>query len=465
MITALIGRPNRGLVTTLTLRLVLSVIVVMALQVGLVAVRDYINEIDFLNSYIRREALSLARAFPDRMPSRGDRRALSLPAQYTGPHAAGYSFRILEADGRVVAEHNPGLLIGQSLPRDRPSLRQDFWLRRLESGERMHVAGGLRVRRERGDLWVELATVGDPADTYLSNIARDILDDVWVPALPLIALTIIVATLSVRRSLRPLVDAATRADEISALERRDRLDTEALPAEAAHFASAVNRLLDRVSDLVSAHRLFMARAAHELRTPISIMMLEIGNLKEPNSRILEADLRTMSQIVDQLLTLSRLMTIEKPSHEAVDLTATAHEVVTRMLGWAQSHGHAISFTSSRAEPVFGDETALREAIRNLVENAVKHTPAGTKIKVDIMADASIVVEDSGPGLGSQSIDELQMPFRKGLSTNGGAGLGLAIVRQAAELHGGRLEIGASDLGGARFTVRLNSERVTLPLAA
>jgi signal transduction histidine kinase len=270
---------------------------------------------------------------------------------------------------------------------------------------------------------------------------------------------LLVVTVSVRRSLRPLVEAASRADEISVLERGERLEVAKLPAEASHFASAINRLLDRVADLVAAQRLFIARAAHELRTPLSIMMLELAHLKEPDSKRLEADIAAMSEIVERLLSLSRLQTLAAPAMLPVDVATLSREIIARMLGWAQKDGHDVTFSCHFDGVMLGDETSLREAIRNLVENAVRHTPPGTRINVEIGADGTIVVEDSGPGLGPNSPEELQQPFRKGSESSSGAGLGLAIVRQAVELHGGQLEAGSSPLGGARFVVRLPPYRV------
>ena len=431
-----------SLVRTLTLRLVVATMALMVLQAGIVAVRDYFNETDFLNNYVRREAQRLARLVVGQ-PRDAGVLAASLPARYGGRNAAAYAFRVVEADGRIIAERNAEMLSPLSPWTDRPSLRQDFWVRKLDSPERMHVAGGLKIRRDQRDIWVELATFGDPENTFLGNIAQDILDDVWVPMLPLVLLTILVAATSVRSSLRPMMRAASRADEISVIERGERLDVTELPAEASHFASAINRLLDRVADLVAANRLFIARAAHELRTPLSIMMLELAHLKDENAKRLEADVRSMSEIVDQLLALSRLETIGKPRMVAVDVSTIVRELVARMHEWAEKDGHKLSFTSHRETTALGDEATLRDAVRNLLENAIKHTPPGTEIRVSVGGEATVVVEDSGPGLGSLSPEQMQLPFRKGSTRGSGAGLGLAIVRQTVELHGGRFDIGRS----------------------
>ncbi len=443
-----------GLVRTLTIRLVVTTVLVMLLQAGIVAVRDYLNETDFHNTYVRREAQQIARWFSLQNTEETSAKAGSNPSYYAGQHAAAYGFRIVDAEGRLLAEQNGYHLNALSPWSGKPSTRQDFWVRKLDSSERMHVAGGLKLNRDNRNIWVELATFGDPAGNYLGIIAMEIFDDVWLPMLPLVLLSLGVAIVSVRSSLRPLMAAASAADTISVLERNERLDLTQLPAEASHFASAINRLLDRVADLVSAQRLFIARAAHELRTPLSIMMLELGRLKDPSGKRLEADVRAMSAIVDQLLALARLETTPRSALRPVDITTVARELVGRMLEWAEQDGHKLAFTADRETPVVGDETALRDALRNLIENAVKHTPSGTLIRIEVTRDASIIVEDSGPGIGAVPPGDLTLPFRKGSTTSDGAGLGLAIVRQAAELHGGRLDIGPSTLGGARFELRL-----------
>jgi signal transduction histidine kinase len=439
-----------SLVRTLTIRLVTAALMLLVLQASIIAIRDYLNETDFHDNYVRGEAQRLANAVRTKGPGlRG-----ALPSQYMGRNASAYAFRIVDDHGRVLASHNFERIAPLSPWPGGTSPTQNFWAQQLSAHERMHVAGGLHVRRGDRSIWVELATFGDPDSTYVRHIAQDIFDGFLVPLVPLLLLTIAVAVLSVRSSLRPLVRAADRADEISILERGERLDVTKLPAEAYHFASATNRLLDRVTELVATQRLFIARASHELRTPLSIMMLELDKLPEADAKRLEGDLRAMSHIVDQLLALSRLEAIEKPMMAPIDLCDVVGELVERMAGLAEQANHPMVFDCRRVGRVEADETALREAVRNLIDNAIKHTPAGAAIRVEIAEDAAIAVEDAGHGLDAQAAEEMQLPFRKGATSHEGAGLGLAIVRQAAELHGGRLEIGKSALGGARFVIHL-----------
>jgi signal transduction histidine kinase len=272
-----------------------------------------------------------------------------------------------------------------------------------------------------------------------------------MPMIPLVVLTLGVAVLSVRWSLAGLVRAASQAEEISPLDRDKRFDISGMPREAAVFAIAINELLDRVGNLVRAHRMLVARAAHELRTPLAVMTLELGR-KEPRTSRLEADVRAMSDTVDRLLTLARLESIETPGTTELDVGQIAAEMVDRLKDWASRTGHHVSLKICEPALVAGDAAAIREALRNLVENAIRHTPSGTEIQVTVGPGGSIVVEDNGPGFGTQEIPELLQPFKKGRDSGEGAGLGLAIVKQAVDLHHGHIEVGRSSTGGARFSL-------------
>lgn len=446
------ARPS--LVRTITVRLVLASIVAILLQITIVVARAYLDENDLNRSYVTREAYRLARILRTHppVPHQGGK-SFAVPAHYKGASASSYAFRILNDDGSAVAEQNSGILAEITPWKPKPSRTQDLWLLDLDTQRKLFVAGGLRQKIDGHDVWIEIATLGDPDRVYLGIVAAEVLDDVWIPMMPLVVLLLGVAVISIRRSLRGLERAAAEAELISPLDTTRRFDVSEMPKEAASLAIAINGLLDRVGTLVKAQRLFIARAAHELRTPLAVIMLELGRSQDDRIRRLEGDVRGMSETVDRLLTLARLESIEGPETAEIDLGQLTEGIVARLQAWAESHGHAIRLTVQPPARALGDVIAIREAIRNLIDNGVKHTPAGTTIAVTVGPGAQVAVEDDGPGLPSQQVADLLQPFKKGNDATEGAGLGLAIVRQAIELHHGTLEIETSALGGAKFTLK------------
>jgi len=138
----------------------------------------------------------------------------------------------------------------------------------------------------------------------------------------------------------------------------------------------------------------------------------------------------------------------------LDIGSVADDVVSRCQDWAAQTKHRLILRVCEPTQFSGDAAAIREALRNLVENAVRHTPPGTEVQVTVGPAGTILVEDDGPGLSEGTSAELLEPFKKGRETGEGAGLGLAIVKQTVDMHRGRLEIGRSSRGGARFALTL-----------
>lgn len=448
-------RPS--LVRTITVRLALASLVAILLQITIVVARAYLDEDDLNRSYVTREAHRFARAI--RAGSVQQRLKLAaVPAHYTGSSAHAYAFRALREDGSIIAERNSGILADLSPWKAHPSRTQDLWLLDLDTTQKLYVAGGLRQKILGQDIWIEVATLGDPERVYLGIVAAEVLDDVWVPMMPLVALMLGVAVVSIRRSLRGLVHAAAEAEHISPLDTTRRFDISDMPREAASLAAAINGLLDRVGTLVKAQRLFIARAAHELRTPLAVIMLELGRIEDARVRRLEDDVRGMGETVDRLLTLARLESIEGPETAGIDIGRLAFDTIERLQPWADSHGQAVRLHVHEPARTSGDVMAIREAIRNLVDNAVKHTPPGTRIDVTVGPGGRIVVEDSGPGLDPEQVSDLLLPFKKGTDAGEGAGLGLAIVRQAVELHHGSIAVETAAGGGARFILQFPDQR-------
>ena len=447
---------HQSLVRTITLRLAVASLVAMLLQVTIVVARAYLHEDELNRSYVTREAQRLARNLRT-AGAGGLMRMGPVPGQYTGANAASYAFRILREDGTVIAERNASKISELSPWRSKPSRTQDFWLLDLDTQKKLFVAGGLRLKLNNQEFWVEVATSGDPDAVYLGIVAAEVLDDVWIPMIPLVLLIAGVAVISIRRALGGLVAAAQQAELMSPLDSARRFDVAGMPKEAASLAHAINDLLDRVADLVRAQRMFIARAAHELRTPLAVMMLELGRSDDPRVRRLEDDVRSMGETVERLLTLARLESIEQPDSAEIDIGRLATEVVERMREWAARAGQTLTLEIEEPAQMVGDVMAVREAIRNLVDNAVKHTPAGSKVRVHVGPGGRIVVEDNGPGLGKLQLSELTQPFKKGRESSEGAGLGLSIVRQAVDLHHGVMTVGESPGGGAQFTIIFPAE--------
>jgi signal transduction histidine kinase len=319
----------------------------------------------------------------------------------------------------------------------------------MSGGERMSVRGD--------DFYVEIATTGDPAGARWRSYAYEIYEDVLSPMVPLALLLLGVAVLTIRWSMRPLAEAARKAESITVLDKPERFDLAGLPRETASFALAINRLLERVGALIESQGLFIARAAHELRTPLAIMLLELGKIGDDRARRLETDVTAMGQSVARLLTLAKLKALHEPQRAKVDIVALAEEVVSHMKAWAAERGHELNLaTLETGGVVMADRTAIREALRNLIENAVTHTPVGTRVDVTLTPTLDIVVEDNGPGLGDAELAELLQPFQKGVASSEGSGLGLAIVAQAVDLHSGSLDYARSASGGARFVMKLGA---------
>ena len=427
--------------------------VAVATQAGLTIFENLSDEDYFTRNYIQTETDRIVR----NTILNGSDVVVDLArlGNYSNEHADKYSFRIVDARGRSLAGSNEQLLNQVSpLQPGREPLQQ--WLQRLDV-KWFHAAGG--ISRTIGDsaVWVEVATLGDPAYLRIRALLRELLVDVIVPMAPLTLLAIAFAVLSVNRSLRPLTVAARKAEGINAAREGVHFDLRGLPREAASFAAAINRLIDRVAELAEAQKQLISRAAHELRTPLAVMMLELGNVSDTRARQLEKDVADMSDTVNRLLTLARLDSLELEISKRIDLVPLAVETIERFKPWAATRGTALNLKVD--EPAFfeGDPASIREAIRNLVENAIKHTPAGATIQVGCGPGSSIIVEDNGPGISEAEALELFKPFNKGKRARDGegAGLGLTIVKNAVALHRGSIEVGRSALGGARFSLKFS----------
>lgn len=366
--------------------------------------------------------------------------------RYSQDEQPAYGFRVLDPAGNVIAAKQSALLEGVSPWSAKSPITGDFWFVKLDADMPYHFAGGRKLQVGDTGVLIEIITLGDPGGVHWLVALHETGEDVWLPVLPLALMIPAVTIISIRRALRPLAHAARQAETVNPADATQRLELAGMPRETAAFASAINRLMERVSALVQSEKIFVGSVAHQLRTPLSVMLLELEKIDHPRARRLEADVKGMAEYVDRLVLLARMETMQTPELIDLDLAAVAGEAIDPLHNWAAARDHHIDVHFRDPQRLRGDPVAIREALRNLVENAVKHTPAGTSITVTVGPDSTVTVEDSGPGLASTD----QLFQRKGNPAKDGAGLGLTIVRQAVELHRGSIEVGRSPLGGALF---------------
>jgi len=284
-----------------------------------------------------------------------------------------------------------------------------------------------------------------------------------VAAIPLFALLVF---LIVGEGLKPLeeIAAAIRRRAPTSLEP---LPDGGLPEEVRPMVSELNGLLERLREAIETQKRFTADAAHELRSPLTALQLQIQLVERARSREelrdaleqLKAGARRASRLVEQMLTMARLApeaTLEEPA--ALDLDRLAASVVAEFEPLAEAK--AIELRLGRVEPAraIGQEQALHTLAGNLVDNAIRYTPPGGRVIVEIRSEeggAVLDVKDTGPGIPAEARQRVFDRFYR-LPGSGveGSGLGLAIVKQIADAHRAEITLGETEIDrGLEVTVR------------
>jgi two-component system sensor histidine kinase CpxA len=222
--------------------------------------------------------------------------------------------------------------------------------------------------------------------------------------------------------------------------------------EIGQLGRDFDRMAERLELLVGSHKQLLGDVSHELRSPLSRLVVALGLARrsagEERVELLDRmalEARRLDDLIGQLLTLSRIESGCHPAApSAVDLTALLHEVVTDADFEARAQSRSVRVTASDACSVLGSEELLRRAIENVVRNGVRYTPQGTAVDVSIRRErdrAVIRVRDRGPGVPDTMLSEIFLPFRRVQATdatrNEGSGLGLTIAHRAVAASGGR----------------------------
>jgi two-component system OmpR family sensor kinase/two-component system sensor histidine kinase QseC len=295
-------------------------------------------------------------------------------------------------------------------------------------------------------------------------LARAAAERVVIPLTLLLPIMIAAVAWIVRRGLTPLRFVAAE------VQRRDAgslapLSIANLPREIAPVVNELNRLLERLQRTFSAQRAFISDAAHELRSPLTALRLQLQLLDRAPDEAGRAEARLRLggaveraiHLVEQLLALARNEPQEAAmDFEKVDLAAAAAEGIKDTHDLALARNIDLGLDAANGLYVQGNRDALRTLARNLVDNAVRYTPPGGTVRVRCQStgqQALLEISDTGPGIAAQDRERIFDRFyRRAAAQEDGTGLGLAIVKAIAERHGAKIVLGAAPGGGLQVGV-------------
>ena len=375
---------------------------------------------------------------------------LSLPPELDAAYrysGGGDLYLVLDRTDHVVAASSS----------EAPILLEPFLREKTPTGFFRSAPGGYYGFATSADgIRIAVAQDGHHADVLRDSlIAEFSVAALWL-LVPIGAAAVLVGVLTIRRGLRPLSSASIAAREIGPEQPTRRLPLAGMPREIQPLVTAVNSAVDRLARGLDVQRRFTADAAHELRTPLSVLTARLDELPGGDIEAMRRDVDRMNRLVEQLLKMARLESLPLDVAQPVDLNDVVIEAISLLAPLAIRQGKdLIRAEVVRPVIVHGNRSALVTALVNLIENALAHAPSGSAIEVELSSDGRIQVLDRGPGIPEAEREAIFRRFHRGRSRGvSGAGLGLAIVAEIAAAHGGSVAAASRSGGGAIFSLEI-----------
>ncbi len=401
----------------------------------------------------------------------GDGDAEDILRELLGPEFYDKFFQLLDPEGH--RRLRPPRPRGEPLPLS--ALARANAARGLKTFETVDLMKGERVRLltmpvvRPGGRIVNIVQVGISLQRSNGALRRYL--DTLVVLIPLgVALAAVGGALIARAALGSVDQMAAAARRITAEDLHQRIALTGTGDELDRLAETLNGMLARLDEAFGQMRRFAADAAHELRTPLTALKggievaLRATRSPEEYRGVLASSLEEVDRLIrvaEDLLLLSRAAAGLGTSRPLVDLEPLLLEVLDVGARLAQGTGVHVQLGDVVPAAVHADASALGRAMRNLVENALKYTPAGGKVELSLRtADGGAVfaVQDTGIGIAPADAERIFEPFVRldaaRARETGGTGLGLAIARSIVHAHGGTLALESVPGAGSRFTIRL-----------
>ncbi|MGJ3647835.1 sensor histidine kinase [Sphingomonas sp. GlSt437] len=392
------------------------------------------------------QAQSIAAAMDDREGAI----SVKLPHSLAAVFAEGYDgrgFLVIDAQGRVLAKSQRAAALPlTAIPRAAGA-------RLFHSPPVVAISQPARVAGRR--LWIVVSQNQAYPGAIVDDVTSRFLGRYIAVLVAALALLPLINAFAVRRLIRVVRRVSEQASTIGPYDLGKRLDDADLPLEIKGLVAATNRLIDRLALSLNRQRQFVSNLAHELRTPLATLQLEIDALEDRRAaKGLAKTIDRLAHVVSQMRDLAELETLDIAARVPVDLNEVAKQLAGELTPFVYREAHQIALeTPSEPVRILGSRLLIELALRNLIVNAVQHTPAQTQISVTVTANGALTVSDNGPGL---KLDDqaliTERYWRADQDRSDTAGLGLSIVERICDVHGARLAIASSAEGGASFSL-------------
>ncbi|RAW07519.1 sensor histidine kinase [Halomonas elongata] len=281
--------------------------------------------------------------------------------------------------------------------------------------------------------------------SFMQELERKVTLGNFVPMLLALPILLLAMGWIVRRGLRPI---GSLSRQVASRGERELafLDVE-VPRELTGLRKAINEFIARLRETLERERRFTADAAHELRTPLAGLKIHLDNARSGERDSLEKayqGVERLQRVVEQLLTLARLDRRENRQAQTLDLYPLVLEMVAELWPWAESRDQQVTVKGVQALPIRADAAEAGILVRNLLDNALRYTPASGRVEIELseVDDTAVLrVRDTGPGISDDLLDTVTERFRRGTDQRTtGSGLGLSIVAELVERQGARLTL-------------------------
>lgn len=474
LLTRLAARPLGSLRQQLLRWLILPLVALVALN----AVSLYRDALEAADVAYDRSLLSSTRALAERVTVKDGKVVANVPYvaldSFETDTLGRIYYKVTGLAGETVSGYGDLPPVPANVPRSDlyPALVRFYHA--SYNGEPVRIAALLQPVYDDSMRGIALIQVGETLDAR-NALSRDILiNTLWRQALLVLAVAALV-WFAVRLVLRPLMRLKSEV-ETRPLSDLSTIDQALVHKEVRPLVAAMNGTMARMQDLIASQRRFIADASHQLRTPLAVLKTQAAlALRENDPAAMRAIVASIAGTTDSAIHLAnRLLVLARIEHggggehvRPAPLAAVARQVGLELALPAVQKGIdlALEAEGDADTTVMGQELLLHEMVSNLVDNAIRYTPAGGSVLLRVGRRAHHVileVSDSGPGIPDSEYDKVLMPFYRAQATleanPGGTGLGLAIVRDIASLHGATLALGRADSGGLKVEVAFGIAR-------